>query len=278
MDETKHSLRSVKKIIALLNNPEFCFDSLHIIDEVQKRIGFPPNEKTYDLNSIEEQFVKPYITKWGVRPPPYSELLKTDHSRNPAFAILTGTWGMIPVFPWTTKKEIEQKTRLIHKSISKSHKDAEAKRKSFIADWLYMNGVPRNLIAQVVWGRKKGLTRPTKDETINNISMKEEAKLMRQFKEQGLSNPEAERKLYQSIRGTETPASAMVRMAQKRANQLEDKTFANLKLPEETDPLGYAITGILREIFLSETPDLKLIHQLGATLRDILTSSNEHKK
>jgi hypothetical protein len=169
--------------------------------------------------------------------------------------MLCGRWGLIPVFPWTTKKEIERRARSIHSDIGKVHADVtKTRRLTQIAGWLrlHMNPgeklPPRSEIAAAVWGLEKGLHRPTKETAIDRLPEKEEQRLLRQYMAKGLPRGEAGRKVYRHARGSEAPAAAMVRMAERREQKAQHVLFTQLQSPLRADPLAAALMDLLRLI------------------------------
>jgi len=273
---------SIREIVALLDNPGFCAEARAVNEKARRLHERLPTEQEWDREwpAFCKRVLNPFVRKWRVLPPP-PELIATDRQRNAVFAILTGRWGFIPVFPWTKREEIQRGASKIRKAIGMVHKDASGWRKAVIAHWLRIHyspkGLPpRNEIAEAVWGRKKGLRLPTKEEVINNLSFEREHELHRQYTNQGLSYKEAERRIYTRARGAEPRAASMVRMAEKRHEKEQEEFMAAVQAPHRLDDLGYFLTLLLREI-LSPSPVPQSIIGKAAFLRDQLIGSSPHR-
>ena len=127
------------------------------------------------------QFLYLFIEKWGVYPPPV-KLLSSPLWQMKRDATMTGRWGVIPVYPWTTEKEVKQQARQIQRAIGKKHQDFTSYRQALKAKWLEDSHISeaanrppgRNKIAAEVWGRKEGLKRwPfSKEVGIANLSIR----------------------------------------------------------------------------------------------------------
>jgi len=77
----------------------------------------------------------PFLAKWKAIPAPVNLLRSPDHYRR-FYATVNGLMGIIPVYPWTTQKEIEQHARRIHRQIGTTHKNSTGDRRIQIAKWL----------------------------------------------------------------------------------------------------------------------------------------------
>lgn len=282
MANQKVALR-LKNIVALLNDHQFIADSRIYQDHYRahsERIG--PNKVEWERQApaFMSKFLDPFIAKWGGAYPLPSELLSSPIWQKKETATMTGRWGVIPVYPWTTAEEVNHQAKQIQKAIGKKYKEFMVSRHATIAKWLsdsYIstrtNKPPRySDIAAAVWGRKKGLRRPSKEDGIANLSEKREIELMRAYKAKGKTPQEAERLIYQRARGSEAPAAAMVRTALSRLRKEQDSLKNVITHPEKTDKLGLAITMLLRELPASaSTPhDLKAIRAKAVALGNLL--------
>jgi len=130
-----------------------------------------------------------------------------------------------------------------------------------------MHGVSRAAIAATVWGRELGLRRPSKGQSIARLSMDRETELIQRFTQRGLPYKDAERAAYRSVRGSEAPASAQVRMAIRRHNAAETQLTQDLVAPEQRDPVAGLMTAIFQADF---DGDPRVVSQLLAELRRTL--------
>jgi hypothetical protein len=137
-------------------------------------------------------------------------------------AIVLGAWGFIPVFRWTTRDEALEQLKRIHATIGKVHTDVSERRRPIIAAWLKKhtdeNGkrIPYSKIAQAVWGRTRGIRRPTLSQAIKSLPFEKETELFRRYQDQGKSYKDTETLVARRVRRSEAPAAAMVRQALRR--------------------------------------------------------------
>ena len=283
MSKIKKGL-NIRERVALLENKQFCADALRVIDR-----GHRLNEKHSTQRAWDRQWpafcrkaVLPFIKKWGVSPPSSLELVDKDPRQNIVFAILTGRWGFIPIFRWTSQKEIDKRAAKIRKAIGKLHKDASGEQKALKARWLRLQEIPgdpkrpsRREIALVVWERRTGLRRPSTAQAINRLSEDRERELLQRYISEGSSRGQAGRKVYKRAKGSESLASATVRMAEKRLTQKKKEFQAELETPHCYDKSSYYLTLLLREIFLSKSPTLRATGKKAVLLRNqLLTTSS----
>jgi len=185
---------------------------------------------------------------WGVLPPPAVLLVDPDPRRRVVEAMGSGRWGLILVFSWTTNADIQAQSKAIRKVARKRHHDAQEEHRAQCADWLEGCGFSRPQVAKAVWGRRHGLRRPTKEEAIHALPEEREQQLIEQATEHGLSYNQAEQQLLRQTRGSEAPASAMVRMAEARETARVKKLNQDLARPVESEPLSAAITALIRAL------------------------------
>jgi hypothetical protein len=273
----------LEDIVDLLNNQEFIADSRDYWGHYKaqsERIGLDRLEWERQAPDFMSKFLDPFAEKWGGVYPPPDELLSSPLRLGTQSATMTGRWGIIPVYPWTTEKEVKNRMKNIQRAIGKEHQDFRVFYLSHVARWLrdfYISpktGRPPGLgkIAAAVWGRKKGLRRPSKRAGIASLSVELEAKLMQRYIAKGKTRQEATRLIYQRARGSEAPASAMVRMALNRLRDRRIDTDKAITDPQKTDQLGLAITMILRELPTSESShrDLQAICTKAVELGNLL--------
>lgn len=271
MTKLKKPLR-LKDIVELLANPCFRADSrtfwAHYRTHSDK-IGEDKVEWEREAPAFINSYLDPFIQKWGGAYPASDELLSSPIWQETNDAQLTGRWGIIPVYPWTTKKDVTDQLKNIQQKIGKKRIEIEAIRKAQIARWLqdcFIStdaGVPprRSTTAAAVWGRKKGLTRLRLESAVQKMSEHRETELLRRYQKKGYSYRQAMQHVYKAARGKEAPAAAMVRMALRRhpAKQLGQKS----KMTElrNTDKIGLAMSMLLRELPTSKSsaPNLDAI-------------------
>jgi hypothetical protein len=97
-------------------------------------------------------------------------------------------------------------------------------------------------------GRRHGLRRPTKEEAIRALPEEREQQLIEQATERGLTYNQAEQQLVRQARGSEAPASAMVRMAEARETARVNQLNRDLAVPVVSEPLSAAITALIRTL------------------------------
>ncbi len=267
----------IPQMVALLNDPAFRRDAVDVLDPFRRLNESASTQQEWDRkfqNHVDEH-VAPFVRKWGVGPPLDRELVESDSRREVVFCILTGRWGVIPVFPWTRAQDISTSAAKIRQSIRKVHKDAEGRRRAMIAAWIRMHPssqgrAPRAEIAAAVWGRKDGLRRPSRAQAIRKLSEEQEAELLARFNKEGRSRKEAERLVYKRARGSEAPAVSMVRAAESRLEREQKEFYDALQSPKQSDRTAYFLTMLLREIFLKKSATKRDIFQLAAQFRDHL--------
>lgn len=248
--------RSIPDLLALLDNPNFLKESYQII---QQAAALASQIQRPEWTERVEALIGPFVRKWGVVPLHSPELANPD-PRRPAFeAIFTGRWGVIPVFPWTTKEEIRATARRIQKKLGKVHRDAQNRRRALIAEWLGGNVTPegrrvfsRSEVARYLFGRTKGLKRRSRG-AIERLSDEEQSALIGRFMSRRLPYREAERRAIRAAQGSEAPASAAVRKAESRYARQRLALARALEKPENRDRIGCPLTMLLR-VLLPEEP------------------------
>ena len=276
---------TLQKLVALLENPDFIAAG-HAYHNQLRTLSLETAQSKEEWERRAPAFMSnvldPFIENWGAYPPDI-ELLVSPLRYRKYSARMTGLWGIIPVYPWTTRQEIERQRRQIHRAIGKTHQDFMGNRDALIAKWLSLSHIssstgkpPRSSdIAAVVWGQKKGLKRPSKAQRIAKMSFEREQELMKRHTDKGKTYLEAEQLVYQQVRGKEAPASARVRMALRRIKQDHAELENENRDPKKTDKLGFALTKLLRLILLSPSspPDFETVYAKAAELGNLLTES-----
>ena len=264
-------------MVMLLDDSTFRSDAVSVLDQFRQMNEAAPTQHEWACKfpAYAEMYVAPFVRKWGVFPPTDQELVEKEPWKEVVFSILTGCWGVIPVFPWTGEQEITKQAAKIRRAIGKIHRDAEGRRRGMIASWIRMHPsshglAPRSEIAAAVWRRRRGLRRPSKAQAIQKISEEEETRLIRHYIGLGLSHGEAGRRIYKRARGSEAPAAAMVRTAEARRKKENDEFHKDLESPRQCDETGYYLTMLLREIFLAKPISITEVSRQAAQLRDHL--------
>jgi hypothetical protein len=274
---------TVKEAVELLENQEFIEDSRTYWDHYRahsENIGDDLQEWQRQAPAFMSTYLDPFAKKWRGAYPATEELLSTPLYQETNAAQMSGRWGLIPVYPWTTEKEIKTKLKQIQRVIGKKYIDFVAIRRAQIANWLDENfrstrteAPPmRSETAAVVWGRRRGLNRQSKEEAIAKLQEERERELLARYLRKGMTRGQAEQQVYKSARGKESLASAMVRMAlqRQRARKLEAKKLS--VDPVRTEKVGLAITLLLRELPTSKSSpcDLEAIRSRAVELGNIM--------
>jgi hypothetical protein len=220
------------------------------------------------LSALGERF----RVTWGVLPPPAVLLVDPDPCRRIVEAMGAGRWGLILVFPWTTDAEIQAQSKAIRKVARKRHHDAQEEHRAQCAEWLEAGGFSRPQVAKAVWGRRHGLRRPTREEAIESLTEEREQQLIKEATEHGLSYSHAEQQLLRQARGSEAPASAMVRMAEARETARVNQLNRDLATPVVSEPLSAAITALIRALD-DQQADSEVRVKARAVHRALLPSS-----
>lgn len=265
---------SIQAVLALLNDPEFCEDARRVIAAAAalhagaSLLENDPPERVLELGHA-------FRARWGVLPPQTAELLDPDSRRRVVEAIASGHWGILQVLPLTTDREIQAHVKTIRRTISKHHKDSLNARTAQLERWLQDCGADfdRKAIVRAVRRRTKGLSRPTKAQVIARTARQDEErettlyqKYRQEYRERGIAEADidrrAEQRLYRALRGSEAPAHAALRMADRRyVNRLKELNL-NLVTPIESEPLSHALTMLFRA--LDEDPATVRQHAINA--------------
>jgi hypothetical protein len=237
---------SITAALKLLTSPQFAEAVKNFHEEAAgiRTADAMTTEAQDRLIGLGERF----RVAWGVLPPPAVLLVDPDPRRRVVEAMGSGRWGLILVFPWTTAAEIQAQRKAIRKVVGKRHHDAQEEHRAQRADWLEGCGFSRPQVAKAVWGRWHGLRRPTQAEAIRALPEERERQLIEQATEQGLSHNQAEQQLLRQARGSEAPASAMVRMAEARETARVKQLNQDLVTPVVAEPLSAAVTALVRAL------------------------------
>jgi len=206
--------RSIDEVLDLLKDPKFCAEAARTITEAA---GIAAQVSSFKEGRFQiEQLGVRFIERWGVLPPTSGELLDPDPRRRCVEAIVSGRWGVVPIFPWTTNRQIKARVVNMRPVIRKQHRDALVNRHAQLVGWLEAIGFDRPTIAHAVFGRTTGLRRPTQATAIARTPERRERELYEEYRGLGLTHSQIQQKVYRRLQGSEAVASAAVRMTDRR--------------------------------------------------------------
>src|SRR5712664_3791905 len=184
----KMRIRSVR---ALLENPAFCDEARQLIQAIAAFLATAPGDEQREAFVLEQ--TTPFAEKWGVPPPQAGALVNPTPARAVADAVMSGRWGVLPMFAWTTDREIRTAIQRIRRVVGKQHQDAETARRAQRARWLEDCGLgfSRPAIAGAVWGRQRGLRRQSKAQAIAQLPEEVEREWYEAYRAQGRSSQQA---------------------------------------------------------------------------------------
>jgi hypothetical protein len=236
----------IRSVLALLENPAFCDEALQLIRAIAAFVAASPCDRQEVTFVLEK--TAPFIEKWGVLPPHAGALVNPTPARAVADAVMSSRWGVLPIFAWTTEREIRPALHRIRRVVRKQHQDAETARRAQLARWLEDCGLgfSRPAIAGAVWGRQRGLRRRSKAQALAQLPEKVERAWYQAYLAQGRSSQQAERLTMKRARGSEAPASATARMAERRYEQDLERLNATLASPVSSEPVSAALTRLYR--------------------------------
>ena len=236
----------IRSVLALLENLAFCDEAHQLIQKIAAFVATSPGDEQRMAFVLEQ--TTPFVEKWGVPPPHAGALVNPTPARALAAAIMSGRWGVLPIFPWTTDRETRMAVQRIRRVVRKQHQDAETARRAQLARWLEDCGLgfSRPAIAGAVWGRRRGLRRPSKEDAFAQLPENVEREWYQAYLAQGRSPQQAGRLTYKRARGSEAPASATVRMAERRYEQYLERLNATLASPVPSEPVSAALTRLYR--------------------------------
>lgn len=256
---------TLREAIALLDNPDFGLEvqNLRGLIADPSQFGGTKEENELCLRALVGYFKQ----KWGVLPPMDTEyMLGEVREKRISRAIESGRWGLIPVYEWTTDKEVRAAKQRIQAEImkarcdtaarKKAHSDTHAaRRKTEIARWLEMQTdaqgrpISRADIAAAVWGvRERQLRRPTREEAFDRLSESKERKWMRQYEALGLSIKEVSDRVLRRAQGGEPRGLARVRKAESRYGLFLQELKHDIGKPKQCDPIAYQLTMAFRAL------------------------------
>ena len=235
---------SIDSVLALLKNKAFCDEATDLLRKIKAFVETAPTDEQRD--AFVSQQTLPFVKKWGVPPPHAAALIDPDPARPFADAIMSGGWGIVPIFGWTTDLENRAAIKRIRGVVRKRHQDAQIARLAQQARWLEGCGYSRPEVASAVWGRRKGLRRLSKEQAMAGLPENVETEWYQKYLAQGRGHKEAERLIYKRAQGSEAPASATVRMAEHRYEEDLARLNAALASPVPSEPISAALTMLYR--------------------------------
>jgi len=237
---------SIRSVLALLENLAFCDEAHQLIKKIAAFVATSPGDEQRMTFVLEQ--TTPFVEKWGVPPPQAGALVNPTPARAVADAVMSGRWGVLPIFAWTTERETRAAIQRIRRVVRKQHQDAETARRAQIARWLEDCGLgfSRPAIAAAVWNRRRGLRRPSKAQAIAQLPENVERAWYQAYLAQGRSPQQAERLTTKRARGSEALASATVRMAERRYEHDLERLNAALASPVPSEPVSAALTMLYR--------------------------------
>jgi hypothetical protein len=248
MKRTKRARKlSMQAALDRLKEPQLCEDSRHFVVEatVLREQAPPPEEWERRMAEL----IQPFVARWGVLPPQTGELLDPDPRRRVVEAITSGRWGLVPVFPWTKNHEIRERVTKIQGVVPKQHKDALRFHDEQLRQWLAGCGFKRPAIVRAVSGQRKGLRRLTKAEAFSDKSEKREQELWKRYQDRGITEwSKIQQLVSRRLRGSEAPASAVVRMSEQRYVKRLERLNEDLATPIQSEPLSHALTMLFRTL------------------------------
>jgi hypothetical protein len=114
----------VSRLLALLGRSDFRRENLALLQEAYPLIARLGSKPGPEWDTFLEHRVFPFSQKWDAWPAIDWGLFVP--ARWDLGAILTGQWGAVPVFPWTTDTELLRAARRVRRRIGKRHRDPDS--------------------------------------------------------------------------------------------------------------------------------------------------------
>jgi hypothetical protein len=235
----------VQRLRRLLRRPDFRRENLALLQDVARlRAAHPKGIPGPEWDAFLRRRVVPFAKRWKAWPSIDPDLFRP--ARSPLSAMLSGQWGVVPVFAWTTDAELRAATRRVRQRIGRRHQDARTPERAMLSRWLETNGIPRREIPRLLGWRADGADRPTAAATLAHVSEARLQAMIRRLVKRGWSEREARREVVRRLRGTEVPASRMVRLSQARFDATRHALEAALIDPPPADALSATISRVVR--------------------------------
>jgi hypothetical protein len=195
--------------LRLFDDPEFWRDTLACFgalgDVVEQ--GLPGAASQQASKEILEPFWYHY------RAMPALQFLPVYYRQG--FSVVTGHWGVVPVYPWTKDTEINVAVRRIRRAIKQTRGDVERDKRAALGWWLKFHGFTARAIATA-------LGTPNAGERSRDPTTRRPAE------------------------GSEPPIDAWVRISRQRMKESHAQLHEAMRSPTRIDPLTDAITAVLR--------------------------------
>jgi hypothetical protein len=208
----------------------------HLDSSRERSLTLSQAQRDAEADRFFGRSVLSFKEKWDVWPPKSADVLDATGARQKAAAILTGRWGMIPVFPFTTNADIAAAVTRIRKAIGRKHQDAQNASRVARGLWLLEQGFPPEDVARAAWGKQW-----------KKLSHKQEEWIMRALRGKGVPYRKAEQAILK--RTPHKSAQSMIRTARNRYNRALDIGRRETDSPVNSDPVSRAITRLLRDVF-----------------------------
>jgi hypothetical protein len=223
------------------------------------------------LRDAEQERVRKraaFKAKWGCIVPPRADVL-LDHpdSRRPeAAALLAGQWGIIRVFPWTSRATVEKDFKRIRQTLRRSDRGTPNVHRAAVTQWLSECGFSGPKIATALWGQTKGLRRSS--------NLRDADRLVKRYLKAGDDYLAAERKAKAAAADREAPAAAKVRVARSRHQAAVRRQHQEFRAPLEVDPVSGCIMKIIRLKYFPDSlpvvlPAASIAESLDALLDEL---------
>ncbi len=237
-------------LLDLLDNEEFQKDARTAQDKFNKVIqARAPGESIQAAHQrCSVEILRDFHAKWRLLPPRDPRLFRSEaeiarDARNAA--MLTGRWGLIRVFPWTTEDEVVREYTAVRRRLPREGLVQEANTREAKHEFLTDNGVSRRAANAELIG-KKTTRRLTLEEAGKRLPEERERELLKRYMARGLTKPRAEAEVWRRARGSEAPGAARLRVARTRRAERKAKGMAAIESPNQVEPLAGKLTELLR--------------------------------
>jgi hypothetical protein len=194
--------------ITLFDDPEFWRDTLALFGAVGDVTEQALSDRSFQSAWKE---ILPFWYHYRARPA--VEFLPVHYRQG--FSVMSGRWGVVPVYPWTRDAEITTAIRGIRQKIGQTRGDAQKDKRAALGRWLKSHGFASAEIATAL--DKPGAGDRPRD-------------------------PSTQR----PVAGSEPPLDAWLRVTRGRLREGDARLQAALHEPVSVDPLTDALTAVLR--------------------------------
>jgi hypothetical protein len=184
-----------------------------------------------------KEILKPFW--YHYRAMPAVEFLSVYYRQG--FCVMSGRWGVVPVYPWTKDDELKAAIHSIRKKIGQTRGDTEKQKHAALGVWLKLHGFKATEVAAALGASRAGQGQRPLDETTRR-----------------------------PIEGSEPPIDAWLRVTRGRVRRAHAGLQAALQSPSSIDPLTDAITNVLRLGVFPGPANLEDLAAAVARLHDLL--------